>query len=146
MDVRKEVLEFGLLPAAVLLPKFETLTAVTDFHSKLLKETEIIDGQPGSHTFAQTREQGVFGGFVSVASVRRLLKMSPEVWNVMMNVMDSISCRSERRGWMLCTQDGNRIELHALSLFLLIQIYGKQAAKRADYELRTSSHAWPQSV
>mgnify|MGYP000188139003 CR=1 FL=1 len=49
MDVRKNVLEFGMLPAAVLMPKFETLTAVTDLHSKLLREVEIMDGQPGSY-------------------------------------------------------------------------------------------------
>ena len=49
MDVRKDVLEFGMLPAAVLMPKFETLNAVTDLHSKLLREAEIIDGQPGNN-------------------------------------------------------------------------------------------------
>lgn len=112
-----------MLPAAVLMPKFESLTAVTDLHSKLLREAEIIDGQPG---------------YVSVVSVRRLLKMSSDAWNVVFNVLDSLSCRSQRRGWHLCSQDGDRIELHTLSLFLFMQIYGKQASKRADYELQDS--------
>ena len=47
MDVRKEVLEYGLLPSAVLLPKLDSPTAVTDFHSKLLRETGSFKGQRG---------------------------------------------------------------------------------------------------
>lgn len=47
MEVRNELLDFGTLPISLFLPKFETATNVVKFHSKLLLESEEIDGRKG---------------------------------------------------------------------------------------------------